>query len=156
MKILKMCNPGTDLGGDYKLDALKNLTMFGISSGSKYPLYDTQKFRKDAEQYSKPQYRFKELRIREIKTGYCVEPVWKITEKGRYPDKNNQYDSHKFSLVAGIKVHDGDKVVWKKGLEQDVTINAPKDNKKPLLDFELSRYMFNLLKDISKNIELKN
>ncbi len=68
---------------------------------------------------------------------------------------NNSINTHKINIVGGLKVYDKNSVVWKKGLQQDVSISCPKNYEKQLLDFELSKYILDLLSDTAKKVEIK-
>jgi hypothetical protein len=156
-----MCLSGGRLGGDSNLDGFKDLSMHAISAGAKYPFFASEEFKEDAETYINPKYGFKGIKIEEPKTGYCIEPVYRITQKGKSSDRNSQFDSYRFAILGGMKIYDGNnKLIWKKGLEQELTINAPKNapkgHQKDVLNMELSKNMFKLLNDIAKKIDLKN
>jgi len=152
-RVLKICKSDGKLGGDLDLAGFHSLSLCAISDGIKYPLFASEEFKKDAENFNKAGYGFKGIKVREPKTEYCIEPVYKITQKEKIT--NNQFDSYKLTLLAGLKIYDGNKVIWKKGLEQDLTINAPRGYEKPTVDIELSKRIFNLLNNIAKKVDLK-
>lgn len=153
-RVLKMCKSSEKLGGDLDLDGFKLLSLCAISGGIKYPLFASEEFKKDVEMFNKAGYGFKGIMIKEPNTEYCIEPVYKITQKEKVT--NNQFDSYKLTILTGLKIYDGSKLIWKKGLEQDLTINAPRGYEKPMLDIELSKRTFKLLNDIAKKIDFKN
>ncbi len=59
--------------------------------------------------------------IQEINSDYCIEPIYKILKQGESTE--NGIKSYKFSLTAGVKIYDKDTMIWKKGLQQEVSIS---------------------------------
>ena len=155
-KTIKMCLSDGRLGGDLNLDGFKHLSMHAISAGTKYPFFASEEFKKDAERYNNPGHGFKGIKIEGPKSGYCIEPVYRITQKEKNSERNSQFDSYRLAILAGIKIYDGNKLIWKKGLEQELTIHAPKGYQKAVLNMELSKNIYRLLNYIAKKIEIRN
>lgn len=156
VKVLKLCKKDLENNGDYILDDFKMLSSYAIAGSIKFPFYETGDFREQIEMLTGGGYGFKikrKIMIQEINTDYCIEPVYKISKQSTIG--NNSINTHKINIVGGLKVYDKNSVVWKKGLQQDVSISCPKNYEKELLDFELSKYILNLLSDTAKKVEIK-
>jgi hypothetical protein len=158
MKVLQVCPKGGSLEGEYVPESIEKLFPFLLSQQVKYPFYDTKHFSEDLEQYNGGRsggFGFKrQMQVHEVKSDYCVEPVIKITKQTETP--NRDFTTYKFSVVQGLKVYKNTDVVWKKGLQQDVTVSAPVGYDRTVLDFELTRRVFTLMSnEIVKNIELR-
>ena len=54
-----------------------------------------------------------------------MEPVVKITRQGETPNKG--FTTYRLSLVQGVRIYREEDVVWKKALQQDLTVSAPLD-----------------------------
>lgn len=153
-RALKICNKSIESEGDFSLDNFRRLSYYAISDGVKYPFYDAGDFKASAETLNDSGYGFrKKIQIQEAKTDYCLEPIYKVLKQSETTDKGIK--SYKFSLVAGIKVYYKDKIVWKKGLQQDLSVSPPVGFEKPFLAFELSKATYNLLNDVIRSIELR-
>ena len=103
----------------------KSSFRFSFAAG-KIPLYDTVNFAADVGQYDDPQYGYgfkRKLEPKEVKSDYCVEPAVQISKQAEVHNKN--FTTYTFVLVETLKVHKGADVVWKKGLQQGITIVAP-------------------------------
>jgi hypothetical protein len=154
VRVLKLCKKNLENTGDYILDDFKMLSSYAIAGSIKFPFYETEDFREQIERLNDGGYGFKKkITIQEMDTKYCIEPVYKISKQTTAG--NNSINTHKITIVGGLKVHDKDSIVWKKGLQQDVLISSPKNYEKQVLDFELSKYILNLLSDVTKKVEIK-
>ena len=89
-----------------------------------------------------------------INAQYIIQPAYKI-QKISETDKSNLLEQT-YSVMTGIKIFKGDEMVYKQGLQQEVTVTTPKEYEKQVVDFELSRKVYNLLGELSKNIQLSN
>lgn len=154
VKALKLCKKNLENNGDYILDEFKVLSFYAIAGSIKFPFYETGDLREQIEMLDNGGYGFKrKITIQEMNTEYCIEPVYKISKQTTVV--NNSINTHKITIVGGVKVHDKDGILWKKGLQQDVSISSPKNYEKELLDFELSKYILNLLSETAKKVEIK-
>lgn len=152
-KVLTLCDKNIEKDVNYSLDDFNKLAYYAISSGIRYPFFETREFKEDAERFNDSSYGFrKKIDIQEVSSDYCVEPIYKILKQGESTD--NGIKSYKFSLTAGFKIHDKDTVIWKKGLQQEVSISPPRGFEKTFLDFELTRATFNLLSEIAMKADL--
>lgn len=155
VKVLKLCKKDLENNGDYILDDFKMLSSYAIAGSIKFPFYETGDFREQMEMLNNDgRYGFKrKIIVQEVNTYYCIEPVYKISKQSIVG--NNSINTHKINIVAGLKVYDKNSVVWKKGLQQDVSISCPKNYEKQSLDFKLSKYILYLLSDTAKKVEIK-
>lgn len=128
---------------------------YSVVEGLGYPFYDAASFNKALQPIKSAAYGFKpskEESITPTDLGYCIEPVTKITL-----DKTEQmdgYSSHKYSLVAGIRVHGKKEVVWKKGLQQSVNISCPDGAGEEYVNYEISKAVCALITGIAQKIEV--
>ncbi len=152
-RVLTMCGKKVEKDVNYTLDDFNKLAYYAISNGIKYPFFDTGDFKENAESFNDSGFGFrKKIDIQQVHSDYCIEPIYKILKQGESTD--NGIKSYKFSLTAGLKIYDKDTVIWKKGLQQELSISPPRDFEKSFLDFELTKATFNLLSEIAKKAEL--
>lgn len=127
---------------------------YSVVEGLGYPFYDAATFNKALQPIKSSAYGFKASKddaITPTDLGYCIEPVTKVTL-----DKTEQmegYSSHKYNLVAGIKVYGKNEVVWKKGLQQSVNISCPNGAGEEYVNYEITKAVCALMTDIANKVE---
>jgi hypothetical protein len=154
VKALKLCKKSAENNGDYTLDEFRPLSSYAIAGSIKFPFYETGDFKRQVEMFNEGGYGFKtKIKIEETNSDYCIEPVYKVSKQTTV--SSNSTNTNKITILGGLKVYDKTNLIWKKGLQQDVQISCPKNYEKQSLDFELSRYILDLLNDLAKKIEIK-
>ena len=61
--------------------------------------------------------------------------------------------AYQYSVVAGIKVYDKTEVIWKKGMQQNVSISCPNGAGDEYINYELSTVICGLITDVSRKVE---
>lgn len=121
-----------------------------------YPMYDGDTFNKALSTVKSAAYGFKpstdEKPLPPTEIGYCIEPITKVAlEKNEQKDG---YSSQVFKVTAALKVHRGNNVVWKKGLQQTVTVSCPDGSEKEYVDFEVYKAICGLVSDLAKKVDV--
>lgn len=153
MKRFRLCekSQSESVGG------LEKHVYYSIIENLGYPIYDSVTFNKALITIKGAGYGFKSSQndqpASSVDLGYCVEPVTKVT-LDKIEEKEG-YSSHKYNLIAGVKVYDKNEVVWKKGLQQSVNITCPSGAGEEYVSYEISKSICNLISDIAKKIEVK-
>jgi len=154
VKSLRLCKKNAENNGDYTLGDFRMLSSYAIAGSIKFPFYETEDLKQQIEMLNQGGYGFKtKIKIEEINSDYCIEPVYKVSKQTTVG--SNSININKITIIGGLKVYDKTNLIWKKGLQQDVQISCPKNYEKPSLDFELSRYISDLLSEVAKKVEVK-
>lgn len=143
-KKVALCRPSDD---QVEAEDIRRLFYYSVSEGIPYPFYEMESLRETLPMF--PEYGFKAWPgTFNDDADYCIEPVIRL-------DANHNGQVVECSLVAGIKVHQGNDVVWKKGMQQDWRFSLPHGSDANFLDSEVCRVMYPLVTDISEKIEIK-
>jgi len=138
------------------LEGWSKQTYYAVVEGLGYPLYDSVTFNKALLEIQKAGYGFKSSNdnkpIIVSVPDYCIEPVTKATLNSK-EDKEG-YSAHQYNLLAGIKVFKNNEMIWKKGLQQSITISCPNGADEEYINYELSKSICSLLTDLAKKIEM--
>lgn len=143
-KSVKLCAPPTAKA--YSEEVLR-IFYYAVIEGITYPFYEIRPLQNALK--SLPEYGFREWRgVLNEDADYCVEPVIKINSENINKMVN-------CSLVAGIKLHQGEDVVWKKGMQQEWSFSLPEGSDSKCITSEVCRVMYPLVTELSGEIEIK-
>ena len=138
------------------IDGLEKQVYYSVVEGLGYPLYDSSTLNQALVPIKNAAHGFKASKddqpIVAEDLGYCIEPITRVTF-----DKTEQkegYSLHKYTLVAGLKIYEKKNVIWKKGLQQSVSITCPDGAGDEYINYELSKTICSLISGISKQVEL--
>ncbi len=109
-------------------------------------------FKNNIQRLNEGGFGFKKNRNSETKSDYCLEAIYKI-EKQAIPIDNNVI-TYKCSVISGVKIYEKNNIIWKKGLQQNINVSAPKEFEKNIVGYEISKHIVYLLDNIVKKIEI--
>lgn len=143
-KKVTLCSPSGNQGFE---DKVGRLFYYAVSEGITYPFYEINALRNTLPSLS--EYGFKNWPgDLNDKAEYCIEPVIRV-------DSQNDAEMVKVSIVTGIKLHQGNDVVWKKGMQQEWSFALPQGSDPQYVDSEVCRVMYPLVREMAKKIEIK-
>jgi hypothetical protein len=142
---------------DESIDGRSKPVYYSVVEGLEYPLYDRVTFNVVLNSIKESSYGFKSSKDEHpIKTeliDYCIEPITKVTLNSK--QQKIGYSSLNYSILAGIKVFNKSDIVWKKGIQQSVTISCPNGAGEEYINYELTTAICKLMTDLAKKVEVK-
>jgi len=156
LKRMKFCDKNIPIDIVSQDDRLEKLIYYAVIEGLGYPLYDSVTFLKSLESLKGAGYGFKKDKSLSSTSvadpEYCIELVTKVSKEK--PTDGGNSASNKCNVLAGIKVHYKNKIIWKKALQQNITISTPKGSSNDYLDNEVNKALCILMKDVSNKVDL--
>jgi hypothetical protein len=155
LKRVSICEKVGESGANANDERMRTSLYYSVAEGLAYPLYDSAMLHRATNLMGKGY--FKLLRAAasadSARPQYCIEPVYKASCE---PTAAGEIGiANKCTLLAGIKVFEKGEVVWKKGLQQSVTIATPKEAEPDYLNYKISRIVCGLMTDLAKRVDLK-
>lgn len=144
-KRITMCPASINLGGEPMISC-DVIARYAVSANLVYPFYSGADFSDDVSRVIKDSV-FKKRESFPVVSDLtcCVEPVYKII-------KNSNSDC---TLTAGLRLKQSDTIVFRKGLEQKISVMSPNGNDRTTLELEIRKGYFDLLSDIAKKVDVQ-
>lgn len=143
-----ICSACINLGGE----AFGNcavIARYAVAENLAYPFYSGKEFHGDVARIVNDAL-FKKRPSRATLTDppYCVEPVYKIVRSG----EGNA--AQKYTVTAGLRLKQGNSVVFKKGMEQNIPATFPAGYESAALELELNKTIFSLMSGIAQVVKV--
>lgn len=152
--VMSMCGGCVNLGGGEDFGECETVARYGVSGALKFPFYAGKDFQTDVNRIINEALFKKRLApFRVAATPYCIEPVYRLVKQEAVcPDAAC---TTKLSVTAGLRVKKENEVVFKKGLEHKLTVQAGKESQSEMIRKEVAKDTYGLFEELTKSIQMK-